>query len=215
MTRLSRHIVGAAAVTACAGLLLTSCNTSDNNAAPTTQVDTATEQEASSTQSTQPQSMLSTREDATSTNSGNRNADQTICNTKDLKITTSELHGAAGSQLLDVIFTNTAKKPCTLDGFPGVSLVTDNNGTQLGKAAERETNVKATPVSLSPNSSAKSAVRITNTGALNPTECQPTKADGLRVYPPNETSAGFVPTDNLEGCRGDVSILSVQPITAN
>lgn len=133
------------------------------------------------------------------------------CLTSQLKVETSGQQGGAGSMLFNLVFTNTSDSSCSLNGFPGVSLVTDNNGTQLGNSAVRE-DVSFEPVMLDPGAAAIAPVQLTSTGPLDPKECQPTPADGLRVYPPGEKKSAYVPMSNVEGCKGDVDILSVQPV---
>lgn len=139
-------------------------------------------------------------------------SDGGACRTRQLKIDTAGMQGSAGSKLFNIVFTNTSHNPCSLNGFPGVSLVTDNNGTQLGKSAVRE-GISFEPVMLDPGGAAIAPVKLTSTGPLDPNECEPTRADGLRVYPPGETKAAFIPMSNVQGCRGDVNVLSVQPVT--
>ena len=145
-------------------------------------------------------------------NQASKENDDNICATNALDITTTEPHGAAGSTLYSITFTNKGDAPCVLNGFPGVSLVTDNNGTQLGASATREKNVEYQPVTIAKGQSATANLKLTSTGPLDPSKCEPTKADGLRVYPPAETSAAFIPMENLEGCAGDVPVLSIQPV---
>lgn len=140
--------------------------------------------------------------------------DENQCATKSLELTTTTPESGAGSRFFDVKFTNKGDKPCELKGFPGVSLVTDNNGTQLGTSAAREDNVEYKPVTLDKGQSATAAVRLTSTGPLDPNECKPATADGIRVYPPGETNSAFIPMKDVEGCSGNVSVLSVQPVTA-
>ena len=137
-----------------------------------------------------------------------------LCATPDLKIDTDNMQGAAGSTLLDVVFTNTGDEECSLEGYPGVSLVTDSNGTQLGASAEREESGESEKVTLQPGERATSSVRITKVGALNPEECSPKGADGIRVYPPEETRSAYLELKGLEGCTGKDKYMSVQPVRA-
>lgn len=136
------------------------------------------------------------------------------CATEQLDIGLSNEQGAAGSRLADVTFTNTSSEPCTLNGFPGVSAVTNNDGTQLGAAAERESGQETTTITLAPGHSARAGLKMTNVGVLDPASCQPQAADGLRVYPPGETASAFIRISGLEGCAGDANYLSIQPVTA-
>lgn len=137
-----------------------------------------------------------------------------LCATPDLKIGADNMQGAAGSTLLDVVFTNTGDEECSLEGYPGVSLVTDSNGTQLGASAEREESGESEKVTLQPGERATSSVRITKVGALNPEECSPKGADGIRVYPPEETRSAYLELKGLEGCTGKDKYMSVQPVRA-
>lgn len=201
----SRRISVTAAVVTCAGLLLSSCATSDNGSEDSTAPNNAAMTSSEGSESSSSHSLLS--------ETSGLGPGKSTCTTDHLEITTSDKQGAAGSILLNVVLKNTDRTDCLMEGYPGVSLVADNNGTQLGKAADREKGVEPQTVTLAPGASATAAVKITNVGALNPEQCQPTKADGLRIYPPNETKASFVPLEDIEGCAGDMSILSVQPVT--
>lgn len=137
-----------------------------------------------------------------------------LCITPNLKIDADNMQGAAGSTLLDVVFTNTGDEECSLEGYPGVSLVTDNNGTQLGASADREESGESNKVTLQPGDRATASVRITKVGALDPEECSPKAADGIRVYPPEETRAAYIELKGLEGCTGKDKYMSVQPVRA-
>ena len=143
-----------------------------------------------------------------------RNTADGICATSNLDIKTDNMQGAAGSTVLDVVFTNTGSEECTLKGYPGVSLVTDNNGTQLGASAEREEAADSPAVQLQPGDSATASVSITQVGALDPEECRPKAADGIRVYPPEETHSAYIELKGLEGCTGEPKYMSVQPVRA-
>ncbi|OFO18475.1 hypothetical protein HMPREF3056_03095 [Corynebacterium sp. HMSC056F09] len=135
------------------------------------------------------------------------------CATSQLSAEIANEQGAAGSLLVDIVLTNTSGEECTLTGFPGVSAVTGNDGTQLGPAALRETSTEAATVTLAPGAQARAGLKITNVGLLDAAACQPQDADGLRIYPPENTDSLYVAVPGLQGCAGEVDILSVQPIT--
>lgn len=137
------------------------------------------------------------------------------CATSQLNIDLTDMQGAAGSRLADITFTNTSSTPCSLNGFPGVSAVTNDDGTQLGAAAERESGQETSTITLEPGHSARAGLKMTNVGVLDPASCQPQAANGLRVYPPGETASAFIRVEGLEGCAGDATYLSIQPVTAN
>lgn len=121
--------------------------------------------------------------------------------------------GAAGSVELDLVLTNTGDVRCTLQGWPGVSLVGDGNGTQLGAAGELDRSSPHQTVTLDPGQAAHAPLRIAQAENYPQDTCQPVTADGLRVYPPGETNALFVPTDAFTACRNpDVSLITVQAV---
>ena len=209
-------------------LALAGCATDDSSdatlsaVAPTTQAASA---ESGASTSADPQShdadsaaaeqkSPETSEDAHSAQGAIPTAADSACTTKQLDISLANEQGAAGSRLADITFTNTSPAPCTLQGFPGVSAVTNDDGTQLGPAAERESGQETATVTLEPGHSARAGLKMTNMGVLDPTSCQPQAADGLRVYPPGETASAFIRISGFEGCAGDANYLSIQPVTA-
>ncbi|MEC3982617.1 DUF4232 domain-containing protein [Amycolatopsis sp. H20-H5] len=114
------------------------------------------------------------------------------CKAAELKITMTPGDGAgAGSSFPGMQFTNTGKRTCTLQGSPGVSFVTGDNGQQVGKPADRQAKSEGKLVSLAPGKSAVSSLKIANAGNFGP-ECKPVDARGLRVYAPGDTAAMFV-----------------------
>lgn len=145
----------------------------------------------------------SSRQDNTSVN---------FCTTRDLEVTSDQPNGAAGSLNLDIVFANTSKSTCKMRGFPGVSMVTGGDGTQLGEPAQRELGQEVETITLKPGQTAYSSVRITKTGPMDPSTCKPRKGDGLRIYPPEDTKAAFVRLDNVRGCEGSATYMTVQPV---
>jgi hypothetical protein len=105
---------------------------------------------------------------------------------------------AAGTVYQFLRFTNTSNRTCTIQGFPGVSYVAGENGTQVGPAADRE-GTKGAAVQLKPGAVASAAVGLANVQNFDPQTCHPTPVRGLRVYPPNETASLFVAQDGT-GC---------------
>ena len=144
--------------------------------------------------------------------SRNDNTSVSFCTTRDLKVTSDQPSGAAGSLNLDIVFANTSKSTCKMRGFPGVSMVTGGDGTQLGEPAQRELGQEVETITLKPGQTAYSSVRITRTGPMDPSTCKPRKGDGLRIYPPEDTKAAFVRLDNVRGCEGSATYMTVQPV---
>lgn len=100
--------------------------------------------------------------------------------------------GAAGSFYFDLTFTNTGSVPCTLQGYPGVSFTTAGH-SQIGQPAAR-TPDSAMIVTLIPNAEASASVRIPDTSVYSTQDCRPVTASLIKVYPPNQFAAAYVPT---------------------
>lgn len=133
-----------------------------------------------------------------------------FCKTDQLQISVSPEQGAAGTAYYNIVFTNKGQGECSLKGFPGVSLVKDNNGSQIGRSAKREEGAKFQPVVLQPGKQAVANLGITR-AELHGDSCVPVQSDGLRVYPPEETHAAYVPF-KATGCEGSVETLKIQPV---
>jgi hypothetical protein len=196
------------AVTACAGLaLLAACGAQPRTAATSaTKAGKSTTTRA--TTSPPPTTAGSTAVSAAQTTS-------TACTSAELTVSPGPAGGQGGMQKSDATFTLTNKgsRPCTLEGFPGVSFVTGDNGTQVGAPARRN-EMAPKLVTLEPGSGVATLLLITNPDAYDAAECKPTDVRGLRIYPPGETAALF-----LEGttrtCAGEPqgsSLLSVGPV---
>jgi len=125
----------------------------------------------------------------------------TTCATTALRVSLGPGNGAAGSSYYPLVFTNVGTAPCTLDGYPGVSAVTSADGTQEGAAASRVTGTTApATVTLAVNGTASALLRIVVALNYPAATCHPTRAAGLRVYPPGDLTAAFVPEASLQVC---------------
>ena len=124
--------------------------------------------------------------------------------------------GGAGHQYPVLVLTNKGATACTVTGYPGVSFVGSGNGTQLGAAATREAaGIPVTTLTLAPGASAHAQLNITNAGNYDPTTCKPKVADGLRVYPPNETHSIFVASTAYTACQSvSIVVIQVRPLQA-
>lgn len=134
------------------------------------------------------------------------------CATSELSVALGQANGAAGSTELPLIFTNTGPRPCTLDGFPGVSYVSGADGNEVGAAATRTGS--GSEVSLAPGAVGTAMVRATNVENYPAEQCGITDVAGLRVYPPNSYDAVFLPYPT-KGCSmsgANINQLSVGPV---
>jgi hypothetical protein len=101
-------------------------------------------------------------------------------------------NGAAGSTYYELELSNISGHTCTLYGYPGVSAVGPGGG-QLGSAAGRELGDPEHVVTLANGATAHVLLQVTDTGNFSPSACDPKNAIGLKVYPPNDTAAKFIP----------------------
>ena len=123
--------------------------------------------------------------------------------------------GAAGSVEVAIALTNTGSSSCTLQGWPGVSLVGDGNGTQLGAAATFTRSSPHPTVTLAPGAVAKAPLSIVQAANFPTAACSPQAADGFRVYPPGETGSLYIADAGVTACTNPASeVLSVSGFVA-
>jgi hypothetical protein len=119
---------------------------------------------------------------------------------------------AAGSSYYTLVLRNTGAQPCQTGGYGGVSLVGHGNGTQIGAAAKRTEEQKAHSLVLQPGQKADATLQVSSVDNYASDQCHPTPADGLRIYPPNNTQALFVKVSDLAGCTNTkLQLLSLAP----
>ncbi|MEU0875864.1 DUF4232 domain-containing protein [Nocardia brasiliensis] len=105
------------------------------------------------------------------------------CAAKDLTVTAGTPEGATGHVYLSLRFTNTGTVPCSLTGYPTVSLAAGTPPTPVGPPAEPDTeSTLPQPLTLSPGSTAASTLRYTQAGNF---ECDRAPTTHLLVAPPN------------------------------
>jgi hypothetical protein len=138
----------------------------------------------------------------------------TRCHTADLKVTIApdEGGGAAGTEFEAVVFTNKSARTCTLYGYPGVSFVTGDNGTQVNDAFTRTDGEKKT-ISLAPGAAAHASIGLPSVANFVAATCKPIAVRGFRVYPPDETAAVFVSAAQQACSTKGQGVGQVLPIT--
>ena len=131
-----------------------------------------------------------------------------------MKVTLGAAEGAAGSTFVPVRMTNTSGRPCRTGGFGGVSLVISPRSEPVGAPADRVQQDTAKPIVLKPGGHADATLRITEAGSSPSAKCHPTPTQGLRVYPPNETHAAYVPHRATACASTKVHLLELRPYQA-
>jgi Protein of unknown function (DUF4232) len=133
------------------------------------------------------------------------------CHSGDLSLKFGQGDAAAGTYHENLVFTNKSGHKCTLYGYPGVSWVTGNNGTQVNEAFQRSPGAKKT-ITLAAGGRAH-AVVITHNALNYPTDkCKPVATRGYRIYPPDETAAIFVSQAEKQCSIKGVNLGQVLPI---
>ncbi|THG30862.1 DUF4232 domain-containing protein [Naasia lichenicola] len=124
----------------------------------------------------------------------------------------------AGSMYYQLVFTNTGTADCELRGYPGVSVVGDGNGTQLGASAEHFDGMEIATYPLKPGDSIGASIQMVNIGTDGGPlgdACDVAAGDGWRIYPPHSFVAVFVESPGLPAClSSDVSWLRVGALSA-
>jgi hypothetical protein len=135
------------------------------------------------------------------------------CATSALRVTVDATQGggAAGSTYVPIDFTNTASTSCEMYGFPGVSFVTAEGGTQLGAAAARIAGLGAVTVVLHAGKTAHAWLQVAQAGNYPSSTCHPVTAHWLRVFPPGQRAAAYVQRTFAACSSAKAPILTVYP----
>jgi hypothetical protein len=197
-----------AALLAAVGVLAAGCSSaaSTSSAAPSTPSSVPATSSAASASAT-----------GTSTGgSGSGGSSTASCLSSHLKASVGGGSGAGMSQNhTGLNLTNTGSTPCTLYGYPGVSWVAGSDGHQVGSAATKQapaTGAKEATVTLAPGATASAALNIVQAAVISKSECKPVPVKGLRVYPPGETAALFIPMPTASGGYGECSVPTKQAL---
>ena len=121
--------------------------------------------------------------------------------TLDVSATPARPDGAG--TVSDLVFRNTGPAPCMLRGYPGVSFVAGNEGTQVGPRAA--ISGPRAEVRLEPGRAATAPLRVRDTGGYPASACVPADVRGVRVAPPGGTGGKFVPRPGSV-CSGEPDV---------
>jgi Domain of unknown function (DUF4232) len=135
------------------------------------------------------------------------------CQFSALKVTLGPGNAAAGSQIIPIQFTNVSATTCTLYGFPGVSFTGETYAVQVGPAAARNHTSTEEVITLQPGAVASALIKIVNAQNYPAGACGLTTASGIKVYPPNLTSAVGLPYNGF-ACVHKYNVLTVSAVAA-
>ena len=120
--------------------------------------------------------------------------------------------GAAGSQYVPIQFTNTSGAACAMYGFPGVSLVTGQNGSQIGAPARRSPNASKVTVTVAAHAKAHAWLQIAEAGNYPASSCHPVTAPFLKVYPPGNTAPAYIGHSFQTCSSAKVVTMTIDPV---
>lgn len=148
------------------------------------------------------------------TGSGSPSSGAPACTSAELKVSLGGGAGAGMSQdRIGLQLRNTGPSTCTLYGYPGVSWVGGTDGHQVGAAAVRQPDsggIAEEAVTLAPGALASAPLDIVDAAVIPASQCKPVPVRGLRVYPPGERAALFLPLPTPAGGYGECSLVTRQ-----
>jgi hypothetical protein len=133
------------------------------------------------------------------------------CLASDLQAQLGASQGTAGTTYQVIELTNTSTSSCTLYGYPGVSFVNGQGGSQVGAPATRNPAVKAAQLTLTPGGKANALLAVHDAGAYP--DCRLTTADWLRIYPPGDYGSLYVQYKAQTCANTAKSILTVTAVS--
>lgn len=137
------------------------------------------------------------------------------CKAADLKLSFGGNDASMSQQYQVLRFTNVGTRSCVIVGFPGVSYVAGDNGTQVGPAAVRDGKI-GPQVTLVPGAVASTVIHSVDAQVFDQNVCHPTRVRGFRVYAPDDRAAMFIPIVDGWGCAGttpdpQLSVVTIKP----
>ena len=137
------------------------------------------------------------------------------CTTGQLRITVASGDNAAGHIGLRIVFTNTGTRTCTLYGYPGVSFQASPTGPQINDPAQRSPAQGApTRITLAPGHHAHADLLLVNVANYPSNLCKPAQIAGVRVYPPDQTTAAFAASPQQVCTINGTGLAQIYPIQA-
>ncbi|MGW3008076.1 DUF4232 domain-containing protein [Streptomyces sp. NPDC001219] len=128
------------------------------------------------------------------------------CTAANLSLRLGAPDAGAGNIRYPLVFTNKGKKPCSLRGFPGVSLI-NRDGSTVGKPATRSGGAGGV-VRLQPGQSAHTLLHTLNEG-VSDTPCW-AKSQIVFVYPPGSKEPMTTGSRGLRVCGGRFDVTAVE-----
>ncbi|THA71615.1 DUF4232 domain-containing protein [Streptomyces sp. A0958] len=156
---------------------------------------------ASSAPATEPASP-----DTANTTAPGTGSDSARCTAEGLTMSVGRADPGAGQVYYRLTFVNKSAHSCTLNGFPGVSLI-KRDGSVIGVPAKHEGAARGRTV-IAPGKAANATLHTLNQGVKG-SGCWD-RADYLRVYPPGSKEALTLRDPQLRICGDRFTTTSVE-----
>jgi Domain of unknown function (DUF4232) len=119
--------------------------------------------------------------------------------------------GTAGAVQVVIVFKNLNNVPCTLYGFPGVSLAAGTPVTDVGQPSSENPATARELVTLAPGGYANATLQIEDAANFPASSCMPVATTWMEVIPPNQTVPLNIPY-NSTACKGSTKLLTVTAV---
>lgn len=125
-------------------------------------------------------------------------------------------NGAAGTIYYNLDFTNVGSATCFVQGYPGVSLVSAGSaaGSQVGADAKRDAATPVRQIIIAQGQTAHAVLAVAEAGNFPPGKCNPVTAHWLKIFPPDQTLAAFVPFTTQTCASTSVPTLRITTMSA-
>ncbi|HYK70851.1 MAG TPA: DUF4232 domain-containing protein [Streptosporangiaceae bacterium] len=119
--------------------------------------------------------------------------------------------GTAGAVQVAIVFKNLNNVPCTLYGFPGVSLAAGTPVTDVGQPSSENLSTARELITLAPGGYANATLQIEDAVNFPASSCMPMATNWMAVIPPNQTVPLYIPYSTT-ACKGSTKLLSVTAV---
>jgi hypothetical protein len=119
--------------------------------------------------------------------------------------------GTAGAVEIAIVFKNLNNVPCTLYGFPGVSLAAGTPVTDVGQPSSENPSTTRELITLAPGGYANATLQVAVAANFPAASCMPVPTTWLAVIPPNQTVPLYIPYTST-GCKGSTKLLTVTAV---
>jgi len=119
--------------------------------------------------------------------------------------------GTAGAVEVAIVFKNLNNVPCTLYGFPGVSLAAGTPVTDVGQPSSENLSTARELITLAPGGYANATLQIEDAVNFPASSCMPMATNWMAVIPPNQTVPLYIPYSTT-ACKGSTKLLSVTAV---